>query len=286
MTNGTAREKCPHCGEALEHHEALGYRRARIVHLVGHAIEAALRNTRHRFGVGVPPIVGMQHDRLWGVAEACDEDTWEAAAYWAHDRIFDSVDSLGIMLYDGQHDRAATEALMWLKSKYPSVFEDTVLRFKCPKCDKDLQVATGEDKGWKAVTCEECAWSLEVSWEAGEKKLVGSTALDFLCPVCGVNQQAEDTHFNLWSTWDSAQRVSCLKEGCPALHDLQWTGEHVSVEKTYVPQRVECLKCGNTFTFELKEDEGGEDVECRKCRSELWVYWSEWEIRDVEISSA
>jgi hypothetical protein len=111
MTSSTSNEKCPHCGNLLKLDENLGYRRARIIHLVTHSICAALEVTPQ----------DLPDRSYWEVAENCPEDTWEEAARASHDEILDAIDSV-VPLSGEQLDKAETKAITWLKSKYPQAF--------------------------------------------------------------------------------------------------------------------------------------------------------------------
>jgi hypothetical protein len=112
MTDSLAEEACPHCGRPLACDPELGYRHARVVHLVDHALRAALRLSLDR---DVP-------DRsFWDAAEACDEDTWEDAALGAHDQVLFVIDDVP-GLVDEAREAAERRAIDWLKRIYPRAF--------------------------------------------------------------------------------------------------------------------------------------------------------------------
>jgi hypothetical protein len=102
-------ERCPHCGSPLAANPELGYREARLRHLVEHALQAALKLSPE----DVP-------DRsFWEAAEACEEDTWQDAALMAHDEVLFVIDSVGGLSETAQ-DKAENRALKWLATHYPS----------------------------------------------------------------------------------------------------------------------------------------------------------------------
>jgi hypothetical protein len=114
VSDALADETCPHCGQSLTREPELGYRHARMVHLVRHTLHAALRLSLDR---DVP-------DRsFWDAAEACDEDTWNDAALGAHDQVIYVIDSIGGLAEDEQED-AEQRAIIWLKQHYPEAFHD------------------------------------------------------------------------------------------------------------------------------------------------------------------
>jgi hypothetical protein len=107
-------EQCPHCGQALDLDSKLGYRHARIIHLVEHGLQAAL-------GLSLRDVPDRS---FWEAAEACAKDTWADAALAAHDELLEVIDSLGILLDESAQDRAESQAVGWLNSHYPSALAD------------------------------------------------------------------------------------------------------------------------------------------------------------------
>jgi hypothetical protein len=104
-------EKCTHCGKLLKFDEGLGYRRARIIHLVKHSVNAALGSK-----------FDLPDRSYWEITSCCPKDTWEEAASAAHDEILDVIDeSFGILLGEEGLARAEVKSIGWLKSNYPSV---------------------------------------------------------------------------------------------------------------------------------------------------------------------
>jgi len=108
MPDALPDENCPHCGKALSPDPDIGYRRDRIVHLVSHALGAALRLT----------LDDVADRSFWEVAEDCENDTWEDAAVAAHDQVLFVIDDVG-GLTEHQQEKAETRALTWLKQHYP-----------------------------------------------------------------------------------------------------------------------------------------------------------------------
>ena len=100
-----ADENCPHCQQPLEM-DHLGYRHARLRHLVEHALRAA-----SGFLLSDVP------DRsFWEAAEGILDDTWADAALVAHLELFDVVNSLPPV--GSEQDRVLGNARAWLRRRY------------------------------------------------------------------------------------------------------------------------------------------------------------------------
>jgi hypothetical protein len=108
MLDTAPAEICPHCQKPLKADAKIGYRHARVQHLVGHALQAALRLTLN----------DVADRSFWDAAEECEEDTWDEAACAAHDQILYVIDDIGGMT-ESQQDKAEQRALQWLKKHYP-----------------------------------------------------------------------------------------------------------------------------------------------------------------------
>ena len=107
MADDLPTETCPHCNERLIADPDIGYRRARIIHLVSHALRAAIRLT----------LDDLPDRSFWEVASACEEDTWDDAAVVSHDVILDVIDSIGPMS-EKQQEKLEGRAIGWLKERY------------------------------------------------------------------------------------------------------------------------------------------------------------------------
>lgn len=120
------KEECPYCGESLEYHEDLGYRQARMAHLLYHSIEAALKLPQGT-------IAHLEDDILWDAAGSVIsyEDTWETAAFMVHDAIYDFLeDYVDILLDADEYDKKVAKAVAWVKYRYPSAFDDITFSLK------------------------------------------------------------------------------------------------------------------------------------------------------------